>query len=77
LSNLPAQGTMAGSQVLAGYLFDDVSLAAPFELAALFQVANAVLYGALFGPWRPRRQDPAIPHPGESDGVLPTPEAEP
>ena len=77
LSNLPAQGTMAGSQVLAGYLFDDVSLAAPFELAALFQVANAVLYGALFGPWRPRRQDPAIPNPGESDGVLPTPEAEP
>ncbi len=77
LSNLPAQGTMAGSQVLAGYLFDDVSLAAPFELAALFQVANAVLYGALFGPWRPRRKEAAFPSPGEPDSVLSAPEAEP
>lgn len=55
LSNLPAQGTMAGSQVLAGYLFEEVSLAAPFELAAVFQCANAILYGLLFGPWKPGR----------------------
>jgi len=61
LSNLPAQGTMAGSQVLAGYLFDEVSLAAPFELAALFQLANAVLYGVLFGPWRPRPKPRVAP----------------
>ncbi len=54
LSNLPAQGTMAGGQVLAGYLFDEVGLAAPFELAAVFQVANAVLYGVLFGWAKPR-----------------------
>ncbi len=52
LSNLPAQGTMAGGQVLAGYLFEEVSLAAPFELAAAFQFANAVLYGILFGRWQ-------------------------
>lgn len=52
LSNLPAQATMAGGQVLAGYLFDEVSLAAPFELAAAFQWANAALYLALF-TWRP------------------------
>jgi MFS family permease len=51
LSNLPAQGTMGAGQVLAGYLFDEVGLAAPFELAALFQCANAVLYGSLFG-WK-------------------------
>lgn len=49
LSNLPMQATMAGSQVLAGYLFDEVSLAAPFEVAAVFQCANSVLYAALFG----------------------------
>ena len=49
LSNLPAQGTMAGSQVLAGYLFEEVSLAAPFEVAAVFQCLNAVLYALLFG----------------------------
>lgn len=54
LSTLPAQGTMAGSQVLAGYLFDEVGLAAPFELAAVFQLANAVLYGVLFGWAKPR-----------------------
>lgn len=53
LSLLPAQGTMAASQVLAGYLFEEVGLAAPFELSALFQLANAGLYGLLFGPARP------------------------
>jgi MFS family permease len=55
LSNLPAQATMAGGQVTAGYLFDEVSLAAPFELAAVFLVANAVLYGLLFSRRPPRR----------------------
>ncbi len=75
LSNLPAQGTMAGSQVLAGYLFDEVGMAAPFELAAVFQVANAVLYGALFGPWRPGQRDAPPASSAEPDGVLPTPGA--
>ena len=55
LSNLPAQGTMAGSQVLAGYLFDEVSLAAPFELAAVVPCVNAALYPVLFA-WRPPRR---------------------
>jgi predicted MFS family arabinose efflux permease len=54
LSNVPAQATMAGSQALAGYLFDEVSLAAPFELAAVFQCLNAVLYAVLFA-WMPPR----------------------
>lgn len=54
LSNLPAQATMAGSQVAAGYLFDEVSLASPFELAAVLQVANALLYAALFSLRPPR-----------------------
>jgi MFS family permease len=55
LSNLPSQGTMAASQVVAGFLFDAVGLAAPFELAALFQCANAILYAGLFGWHRPGR----------------------
>lgn len=55
LANLPAQATMAGGQAMAGYLFDEVSLAAPFELAAVFQVANAVFYELLFFVWPPRR----------------------
>ncbi len=54
LSTLPAQATMAGSQAAAGYLFDDVGLAAPFELAAVFQVANAILYVLLFTLRPPR-----------------------
>jgi MFS family permease len=54
LSLLPAQATMAASQVLAGYLFDEVGLAAPFELSAVFQLANSALYGLLFGLAKPR-----------------------
>ncbi len=75
LSNVPAQATMAGSQALAGYLFDEVSLAAPFELAAVFQCLNAVLYAVLFA-WMPPRPvaaqgdaltspTPGAPSPGE------------
>ena len=78
LSNLPAQATMATSQLLAGYLFDEVSLTAPFELAAAFQCLNALLYGILFGPARPHRArdhaanpDKAVPAEGH-DAPLPT-----
>jgi MFS family permease len=49
LSNLPAQGTQAGSQVLAGYLFDEVSLSAPLILAGALQTLNALTYATLFG----------------------------
>lgn len=41
LSILPWHATTATSQLLAGYLFDEVSLTAPFELAAAFQCLNA------------------------------------
>jgi hypothetical protein len=47
---------MAGSQVLAGYLFDEISLSAPFELAAVFQCLNAILYGLFFGRSKHRNQ---------------------
>lgn len=66
LSNLPAQATMAGGQATAGYLFDDVSLAAPFELAAVLQVANAVLYGVLFS-LRPPAKAPTGNEPGDGE----------
>ena len=54
LSNLPAQATMAGGQAVAGYLFDEVSLSAPFELAGALQVVNAALYWLLFAARPPR-----------------------
>ena len=49
LSALPAQATMAGSQVLAGYLFEEVALAAPFLVAAGAQCLTAALYLMFFG----------------------------
>ncbi len=49
LSALPAQATMAGSQVLAGYLFQEVALAAPFMVAAATQFVTAVMYVGFFG----------------------------
>ena len=59
LSNLPAQATMAAGQAAAGYLFDEVSLAAPFELAGLLQIVNALVYGLLFSLRPPRRTQAA------------------
>lgn len=56
LSTVPAQATMAGGQAFAGYLFDEVSLSAPFEIAALFQCLNALAYALLFGLRPPRRE---------------------
>ncbi len=78
LSNLPAQATMAGSQALAGYLFDEVSLAAPFELSALFQCANAALYALLF-TWRPPRPagDGPAGQEAPDEAASPPPLAEP
>ncbi|HVA41910.1 MAG TPA: hypothetical protein VNF50_00340, partial [Acidimicrobiales bacterium] len=48
LSSLPAQGTQAGSQVLAGYLFAEVALAVPLLLAGILQMINALAYAGLF-----------------------------
>ncbi len=48
LSNLPMQVTSSASPALAGYLFDHVSLALPFEIGALLQGVNAVLFFFFF-----------------------------
>ncbi|MGH2449188.1 MAG: MFS transporter [Chloroflexota bacterium] len=48
LSNLPAQATSSLSPLLAGYLFQSVSLVLPFELGALFQSINGVMYYFFF-----------------------------
>lgn len=70
LASLPAQGTMAAGQAGAGFLFDEVSLAAPFTITAVFQVANAALYGVLFiwRPPRPRGDAAVARHPGAQRG---------
>ncbi len=76
LSNLPAQATMAGGQALAGYLFDEVSLAAPFELAALIQMVNAVLYGVLFAGRDERGGDGRARRSGRARADAPSPMTE-
>lgn len=77
LSNLPSQATMAAGQVTAGYLFDEVSLALPFELAALFQLVNAGLYGYLFSVRPPRSAHDGASEPAAVDAPAPSPEQGP
>lgn len=48
LSNLPSQLAMAGSPLFSGYLIEEVSLAAPFEISAFFQLANATTFWWFF-----------------------------
>ena len=48
LANLPAQATSALSPTLAGYLFDHIALALPFEIGAVLQGANAALFFIFF-----------------------------
>lgn len=48
LSNLPSQATSAVSPVAAGYLFDHVSLSLPFEIGAILQATNALLFYFFF-----------------------------
>ncbi len=48
LSNLPSQVAMSASPVLAGYIYDEVSLALPFEIAGFLQLVNSLIYWAFF-----------------------------
>jgi MFS family permease len=47
-SNLPSQATSAASPTLAGYLFDHVALALPFEIGAFLQGVNTILFFIFF-----------------------------
>jgi MFS family permease len=60
LSNLPSQATSALSPTLAGYLFDHVALALPFDIGALLQGINTILFFLFFrNIVPPEEQDPA------------------
>ena len=64
LSTLPAQVTMAASPPVAGYIFDNLSLALPFEIGAALQALNAMLFYLFFRDLRPpeeRRETPSTP----------------
>lgn len=73
LSNLPAQGTQAGSQVLAGYLFDEVSLAAPLLIGGLLQTLNAAAYAVLFHGVTTAEDRAGLPAAGDVDQAAAAP----
>ncbi len=68
LSNLPMQVTSAVSPIAAGYLFDEVSLSLPFELGALLQGFNAVLFYLFFRHLPPPEERAA---PAATDATIP------
>lgn len=47
-SNLPSQGISAFTPLLTGYLFEEVSLSLPLEIAGALQFVNAMLFQLLF-----------------------------
>ncbi len=57
LSNLPSQLTMSVSPSIAGAIFDTGQLALPFEIGALLQLINALLFGVFFNKLRPPEED--------------------
>lgn len=56
LSNLPSQLAMAASPLFSGYLLEEISLSAPFELSAVFQLANSLSFFAFFRHLRPEEE---------------------
>lgn len=61
LSNLAAQGTSAISPTFAGFLFDHVTLALPFEIGAFFQGLNTLLFYVFFRHLPPPEERAAAP----------------
>ncbi|MHB8586607.1 MAG: MFS transporter [Thermoplasmatota archaeon] len=48
LANIPSQVAMTISPLASGYLFEEVSLAVPFEVSGALQIVNAALFWAFF-----------------------------
>jgi MFS family permease len=63
LSNLPMQATSAASPALAGYLFDHIALALPFEIGAFLQGVNALLFWMFFRQLLPPEERAQPPRP--------------
>ncbi|HUX39525.1 MAG TPA: MFS transporter [Rectinemataceae bacterium] len=58
LSNLPSQASSALSPSLAGYIFERLSMDAPFAIGALLQGVNAFLFMVFFRDIRPPEEAP-------------------
>jgi len=69
ISNLPSQLAMSSSPLLTGYLFDEISLNIPFEVAALLQLVNAGLWWQLFKDHPPEEERSPDADPNRSGGA--------
>ncbi len=69
LSNLPSQLSAAASPLVAGYIFQSVSLELPFEIGAALQLLNAALFFSLFRNLRPPEEIARTEQPATSPGA--------
>lgn len=60
LSNVPSQLAMSATPLLTGYLFDEVSLSLPFEIAAGLQFMNATTFWIFFRHHPPEEEEPKV-----------------
>jgi MFS family permease len=79
LSSMPSQLAMSVSPLATGYLLDEVSLALPFEIAAVFMFLNAASFWALFRGHPPaeERARAAAVTPDEAPAQVPGQEPRP
>jgi MFS family permease len=76
LSILPSQATSSASPALAGYIFDHISLSLPFEVGALLQGINAVLFYVFFRKLRPPEERGVSPKIANAEQETPVPVSE-
>ncbi len=72
LSNLPSQLATAVSPMLTGYLMQEVSLAIPFEVAAVLQFTNAATFYGFFRAAPPEEELAGPPTPEKDEEPSPT-----
>jgi len=61
VANLPNQGVSAISPTVAGYIFDNISLALPFIIGGIFQMVNATFFWIFFHALRPPEEETVVP----------------
>ncbi|HUX88625.1 MAG TPA: MFS transporter [Chloroflexota bacterium] len=72
ISNLPSQVSSAVSPLISGYIFENLSLELPFEIAAVLQLINAALFYSLFRNIRPPEETARLAETSPSAELLAT-----
>ena len=71
ISNLPSQMSSAVSPLISGYIFENLSLELPFEIAAVLQLINAAVFYSLFRNIRPPEETARLAETPPSVEILP------